>query len=47
MPDEKTDNNEAPLDGDSKPTITIAEKQSASANDGKPTITIAEKERGE
>lgn len=46
MPDETTVTNETP-EGDEKPTITIAEKQGASAEDGTPTITIAEKESGE
>ena len=47
MPDERTDTNDTPLEGDAKPTITIAEKQAASAEEEKPTITIAEKESSE
>lgn len=46
MPDETTDNNEAPQDGDAKPTITIAERQEAQETEEKPTITIAEKDGG-
>jgi len=44
MPDERTDTNETPQEGEVKPTITIAEKQPASAGEEKPTITIAEKD---
>ena len=47
MPDETTETNNTPQEGEVKPTITIAEKQGAPASDAKPTITIAEKEGGE
>ena len=47
MPDERTDSNEAPTEGEMKPTITIAEKQGSPASDVKPTITIAEKDGNE
>ena len=49
MPDE-TDEIEETNELDSKPTITIAEKQAGAAAAGdaeaKPTITIAEKDGG-
>ncbi len=49
MPDEREDRDETTNEMDSKPTITIAEKQAGSSglSDSKPTITIAEKDRGE
>ncbi|MEP7147588.1 MAG: hypothetical protein ABI857_01720 [Acidobacteriota bacterium] len=48
MPDETDDREETTNELDSKPTITIAEKQAGSAGlADKPTITIAEKDDGE
>lgn len=50
MPDEREDTNETPNERelDSKPTITIAERQAGSlTTDSKPTITIAEREDSE
>ena len=47
MSDETNDTEET-TELDSKPTITIAEKQgSETTSDAKPTITIAEKNGGE
>jgi len=48
MSDETTDTEET-NELDSKPTITIAEKQGGETqtSDAKPTITIAEKNGGE
>jgi len=45
MPDERDDITTEPIEGDEKPTITIAERQAGSAaeTDSKPTITIAER----
>ncbi|HUR99517.1 MAG TPA: hypothetical protein VMZ26_15740 [Pyrinomonadaceae bacterium] len=45
MPDETEDRDET-NEVESKPTITIAEKQGSQPADAKPTITIAEKDGG-
>ena len=47
MQNDTDDRDETTEEGESKPTITIAEKQGAQTADGKPTITIAEKDGGE
>jgi hypothetical protein len=46
MPDETEDRDETTTEVESKPTITIAEKQGSQTSDAKPTITIAEKDGG-
>jgi hypothetical protein len=46
MPEEKEETPQT-SELDSKPTITIAEKQGSGAADAQPTITIAEKSGGE
>ena len=45
----ETDDTEETTELDSKPTITIAEKQGAGTqtSDAQPTITIAEKDGGQ
>lgn len=49
MPDETDGREETTTDGQSRPTITIAEGQRGSepSAESKPTITIAEKDGGE
>jgi hypothetical protein len=46
MPDETEERDETTTELESKPTITIAEKQGSDAADLQPTITIAEKDGG-